>query len=89
MSRFKPQLTIITDETIREARNKYPIGSYYKTIQYPTYKELKKNLKKHMEENLESPLCVIRSKRGEWGEWFENWKFGANGKPYIDREGWM
>jgi hypothetical protein len=88
MSQFRPQLTIITDETIHEARNKYPTGSYYKTISYPTYRELKKNMKKHLEENLESVISVSRSRRGEWGEWFEHWQM-VNGKPTIIKEGWM
>lgn len=88
MSNFKPQLTIITEETRRDYANSYGKKNPYKTIQYPTYRELKKNLKKHLEENLEATISVSRSRRGEWGEWFENWQL-VNGKPVIVKEGWM
>jgi hypothetical protein len=33
-------------------------------------------------------VCVYRRRRGEWGEWFENW-FRVNGIPEIIKEGWM
>jgi hypothetical protein len=88
MANFKPQVTIITNETRREYSNSYGKGSPYKTIQYPTYRELKKNLKKHLQENIEAQICVSRSRKGEWGEWFENWTL-VNGKPTIVKEGWM
>lgn len=88
MSNFKPQVTIITNETRREYANSYGKKSPYKTISYPTYKELKKNLKNHLEENLEATICVSRSRRGEWGEWFENWQLIDN-KPQIVKQGWQ
>jgi len=88
MSNFKPQLTIITNETRREYSNGYGKGSPYKTIQYPTYRELKKNIKKHLQENLESIISVSRSRRGEWGEWFENWTL-VNDVPTIIKQGWQ
>ena len=88
MSNFKPQVTVITEETQRDYRNNpYKIHSAYKTIRYLTYKELKKNIKKHLEENLDIQLSVNRSRRGEWGEWFEIWEL-IDGKPKIIREGW-
>ena len=88
MSNFKPQVTIITEETRREYVNGYGKKSPYKTIQYPTYRELKKNIQRHLEENLEATISVSRSRRGEWGEWFENWQL-VNGKPGIIKQGWM
>ena len=87
MSNFKPQIRVITQETNKE----YHWGqakSAFKSIPYPTYKELKKNIKKHLEENLEPMVSVYRSRRGEWGEWFENWMLVGN-KPKIVKEGWM
>lgn len=87
MSNFKPQITVITQESNRDYYNRQG-KSPYKTIQYKTYRELKKNLKNHLLENLEAQVCVSRSKRGEWGEWFENWKL-INGKPEIVKQGWM
>ena len=88
MSNFKPQITIITEETRREYVNGYGKKSPYKTIQYKTYSELKRNLRKHLEENIEETLSVCRSRRGEWGEWFEVWKL-IDSKPTKIKEGWM
>ena len=89
MANFKPQITVITSETERDARNsfKHKHKSSYKTIQYDTYRELKRNIQKHLEENLENEIHLCRSKRGEWGEWYEIWKL-ENGKPIIERQGW-
>ena len=84
----KPQITVITQETNRDYHNNINVKSPYKSIQYPTYKELKKNLMKHLLENLENQVAVCRSKRGEWGEWFENWTL-VNGNPQIVKQGWM
>lgn len=88
MSNFRPQVTIITEETRREYVNGYGKKSPYKTIQYPTYKELKKNIQRHLEENLEATISVSRSRRGEWGEYYEVWSL-SNGKPVKVKEGWM
>lgn len=88
MGNFKPQITIITEETRREYVNSYGKENPYKTIQYKTYRELKKNIKKHLQENIENVVCVSRSKRGEWGEFYENWKLIDN-KPTIIKSGWQ
>ena len=65
----------------------YGKKSRYRVIQYPTYRELKKNMAKHLKECIEWPVSVVRSKRGEWGEWFEHWQM-ENGIPTIVKEGW-
>jgi len=88
MANFKPQVTVITNETRREYANSYGKGSPYKTIRYNTYRELLKNIKKHLDENLEATICVSRSRKGQWGEWFENWQL-IEGKPTIVKKGWM
>ena len=74
MSNFKPQVTVITEETRSKYRDSYGKLNPYKAIQYPTYRELKKNIEKHLRENLEAEITVSRSKRGCWGEWYETWK---------------
>ena len=84
---FRPQVTIITNETIREARNSYGKKSAYISVSYNTYRELKKNLKQHLKEHLETTISVHRSKRGQWGEWFEHWML-VDGKPKKVKEGW-
>lgn len=84
---FKPSIQIITKETQREYYNNYR-KSPYKNIYYPTYRELKKNLKLHLEHNHESTVTVIRKRMGEWGEWFEKWELN-DGRPRIVKQGWM
>lgn len=84
----KPQITVITQETNRDYHNNINVKSPYKAIQYKTYRELRKNLMQHLLENLENQVAVSRTKRGEWGEWFENWKL-IDGKPQIVKQGWM
>jgi hypothetical protein len=64
------------------------------TRTFKTYTELKKNIptmfKEQVEEHRQLELHVSRSKRGEWGEWFEVWKLNhSTNKLYIDRQGWM
>jgi len=87
MSKFKPQVTIITHDTQREARDSYGKKNAHRSVSYNTYRELKKNLKQHLKDNLEDTISVSRSKRGEWGEWFEHWTL-INGKPKKVKEGW-
>jgi len=56
---------------------------------FKTYRELKKNLKRILDKSIDADgVCVLRSRRGEWGEWFEYWKLDVNDKPVIDRKGW-
>jgi hypothetical protein len=41
-----------------------------------------------LEEHIgDRPVFVVRSRRGEWGEWFEHWEL-INGKPTIVKKGW-
>jgi len=55
---------------------------------YPTYKDLRKDMKSLLNKSRNNAVSVYREKRGEWGEWFENWVM-SNGKPRIQKEGWM
>lgn len=57
-----------------------------KYVRFPTYRDLKKNIAKYLKH--QSEIHVSRSKRGCWGEWFENWEL-VNGKPKIVKQGWM
>jgi len=38
---------------------------------------------------MNAEVRVSRSRRGEWGEWFEYWGFNAERKPVINKQGWM
>lgn len=57
--------------------------------EYPTYSEVKRNLKNILIKSEEKEVSVYRSRRGEWGEWFEKWKLNYANKPVKVREGWM
>ena len=87
MARFKPQAQFITDQSIRDYWN----GSRknrHMTRQFNTYADLKKNLMHFLDINIdEDGVYVVRSKRGEFGEWFEYWQL-VNGKPKITKQGW-
>jgi len=90
MPKFKPQISYVTKES---ERNYYNTLSYMRASKsivevFDTYRELKKNLKRILEENIEQHATVSRSRRGEWGEWFEHWQL-INGKPTITKQGWM
>jgi hypothetical protein len=87
MSNFKPSIFIITRETQREARDSYGKKNAHRSVVFVTYRELKKHIKQVLLENLEDTVSVSRSKRGEWGEWFEHWML-IDGKPKIVKEGW-
>lgn len=86
MSNFKPQISYITEESIRDYRNN--MGSRTITKQFDTYAKLKKRLKAILTSNLDEYAFVSRSRKGEWGEWFEHWAL-VNGKPRIIKQGWL
>ena len=93
MSRFKPQVTYMTEDSLREYRNAgywvKPKPSMYITKQYSTYKDLKKDLKEICEKNIDADgVHVVRSRRGQWGEWNERWELDNNGNPTIVTETW-
>ena len=78
MAKFKPQIRI----NLRNFKSE--------SFQYPTYKELRRNLIKHLKESYDNEVTVSRSRRGEFGEWFENWQLDFDGKnATIIKQGWM
>lgn len=58
-------------------------------VEYATYRELRRDLKRQLEESVGDTISVARSKRGQGFEWFEIWELAANGKPRLVREGWQ
>jgi hypothetical protein len=58
------------------------------TTSFSTYREVLKNMKLLLKRSYDNSVFVSRSKRGEWGEWFEYWAM-SNGKPTITKQGWM
>ncbi len=91
MSNFKPQVTYTTSDSLRDYWNSpsYARKSMYVVKQFDTYRELKKALPSILEESQDVYVSVSRSRRGEWGEWFENWQFNGERKPVIIQDGWM
>jgi len=61
---------------------------WWKTFHYQTYRKLKADLKRLMEEYRTKEVTIYRSRRGEWGEWFETWQL-KDGKLRIQKEGWQ
>ena len=91
MSNFKPQVTYMTSESLHDYRmNRYRVSSPNITKSFKNYAELKKALKDYILHNHigEDEVFVTRSRRGEWGEWFEKWEL-INGKPTITKKGWQ
>jgi hypothetical protein len=55
---------------------------------FPTYANVLKNLKDLLQRSNSKEVTIFRSRRGEWGEWFEKWMLRGN-KPFKFKEGWM
>lgn len=86
MANFKPGFWVTTEETQRNYRmSNSKHGSAY--IYADTYRKLKPLIKEYLPLSLSGELHIHRSKRGEWGEWFEVWQL-QGGKPTIVKEGW-
>jgi hypothetical protein len=91
MANFKPQVTYMTSESLHDYRvERYGVISPYKTERFNTYTQLKKALKDRiLHEHIgEDEVFVTRSRRGEWGEWFEKWVL-INKNPTIIKKGWQ
>jgi len=56
---------------------------------FKTYAKLKRNMLDMLVESNSNEVRVSRSRRGQWGEWFEYWGFDNNRKPVIIKQGWM
>ena len=87
MPKFKPQASFATDESIRDYRNGYRKSREITNV-YPTYDKLRRGMKAMLNASIDDIVYVSRSRRGEWGEWFEHWSL-VNGKPKIIKQGWM
>jgi len=79
MANFKPEVTLKVKEfgEVKTERKKFS-----------TYRELVKNMKSLLERSYDDEVCVLRSRRGEWGEWFERWGW-KDGQPHIYKVTWL
>jgi hypothetical protein len=73
MSNSKPVINFITTNSRNDYSNRNYKGSAYINKRYDTYRELKKHIKEHLDICIETHVTVYRTRRGEWGEWFEHW----------------
>lgn len=87
MPKFKPQASFATDESIRDYRNGYRKSREITNV-YPTYDKLISAMKAMLNASHDEMVYVSRSRRGEWGEYYEVWSL-SNGKPVKVKEGWM
>lgn len=90
MSNFKPQVRYMTIESLHDYKvGRYGVTSPDITKTFKTYAELKKALKDYILYNHigDDYVSVNRSRRGEWGEWYEKWA-QINGKSTIVKQGW-
>jgi len=84
---FKPSARVINDSTVSDyERGKCKLAHIY--VFFPTYRKLKGKMKELLEKNHEKTITVSRSRRGEWGEWYEIWEL-RDDKPAIVKKGWM
>ena len=86
MSNFKPQVSFATEDSIRQYYNNERKSRNNVNV-YPTYAKLKASIGAVLRASHDECAFVVRSRRGEWGEWFEHWEL-VNGKPKIVKEGW-
>lgn len=85
MAKFKPQVSYTTQESIVEYRTS--ISTNF--ILYLTYRQLVADMNSIIKKSIDGVAYVSRSRRGEWGEWFEVWQEDSFGKPAIVKQGWM
>jgi hypothetical protein len=89
----RPQVQYITAESLRDWQNDYSKRKRKQVVEsFPTYRELKKNMARILANAIyldeDDAVSVYRERRGEWGEWFENWSL-VNGQPKIVKQGWQ
>ena len=59
-----------------------------KIVLVRTYKEVKRRMNAFMLNSFDENVSVFRKRRGQWGEWYENWAKIGN-KCQIIKEGWQ
>jgi len=87
MARFRPQVHYTTKESQRVYYNG-TTKSMTIVVTFKTYRELIKKLPVILEDSIDVYVSVYRSKRGEFGEWFEHWQLDVDRKPVIIKQGW-
>ena len=60
----------------------------YKNVLIPTYSEVKRRMNAFMQDSFDENVNVFRARKGQWGEYYENWS-KVGGKNKIIKEGWQ
>ena len=87
MARFKPQVHYTTKESQRLYYNG-KTKSMTIVVTFKTYRELIKKLPVILEDSIDVYVSVYRSKRAQFGEWFEYWQLDGDNRPVIIKQGW-
>ena len=78
--RFSPQTIINKRCNTGEVKGFYFI--------HDTYKEIKQSMIELIDSSYDGEVHVLRSRRGQWGEWNEKWALNHLGKPVIIDQFW-
>ena len=77
-------------------RSKKPLASYRsqngtdECRVFDTYTKLRGAMRTMMSDSLDNTIDVIRTRRGEWGEWFERWSINEDNNKLVKiKETWM
>jgi hypothetical protein len=60
----------------------------FKDVVAPTYRELKKKLPELAAQSIDGIVTVVRTRRGEWGQWFEKYEL-VKGKLKHVKSTWL
>jgi hypothetical protein len=90
---MKPYVTIkISNKDIAERLGLKPYydsyGNWLAQGYVNTYEKVKQNLKRYLDNATDATVEITRSRRGEWGEWFERWEL-VDGKKKIIKQTWL
>jgi len=58
-------------------------------VEFKTYRQLLKELPSLFKETGKQVITIYRTRRGEWGEWFEKWTTTAKGDLSLIKQGWL
>lgn len=57
---------------------------------FDTYAELRKSMRRMLGESADGQVGVTRTRRGDWGQWFERWAINeATNKLEKIKETWL
>jgi hypothetical protein len=84
---FRPTVMVEVSRNYRGEFENNVVNGHIQ-LQFATYKNVKRNLKRLLNASYSNLVCVYRHRRGEWGEWFEHWSI-VDGKPKIVKQGWQ